>query len=163
MAWGVRKTVIAAVALCLAAGAVVSIALAGCGGEAKPTSDEVNAGYLRFAKRTREDTLRIERATEHPPHRPRQIAREFRAFASRVDYTATFLLTVSWVGPVGLKAGVFHHSLDIYEATLRAVVKRARRGGRSLTQDFRGVRQAGAEVRMAGAAWERGLRAAIAD
>ena len=62
------KTAVAAVLLCLAAG-VVSVTLAGCGGEAKPTSDEVNAGYLQFAKRAREDTLRIERATEEsvPP------------------------------------------------------------------------------------------------
>jgi hypothetical protein len=163
MGWGAMKTVVTAVALCLAAGAVGSVALAGCGGEAKPTSDEVDAGYLRIAKHAREHTFTIDRATENPPGRPGQIAREFRSFAGGVDYTATYLLTVSDLGPVGLRAFVLSHSLTIYEATLRGLVKRARRGDRSLTRDFRGVRQAGAEVRASAAAWERVLRAAIAD
>jgi hypothetical protein len=160
---GTTKTATAAVALCSVAGAGALVILAGCGGEAKPTSDEVDTGYLRVAKRAREDTFRIERATEDPPDRPGQIAREFRSFAGGVDYTATFLLTVSDPGPVGLRAFGLHHSLVIYESTLRAVVKRARRGDRSLTRALRGVRQVGAEVRASGAAWERFLRAAIAD
>ena len=155
------KPVIAAVALCLAAGALILGALVGCGGDSKPTSDEVDSAYLRVAKRVREDTLRIDRATEHPPARPRQVAREFGSFVGRVDDTATFLQTVPAPGAVERSAFVLQHSLLIYESTLRDAVKRAR-GERSLTRTFRGVRQAGAEVRASDAAWERVLRANIA-
>jgi hypothetical protein len=138
-------------------------ALAGCGGEAKPTRDEVNAGYLQVAEDAIANTFMIDRATEDPPDRPGRLAREFRGFADNVDYTATFLLTVSDLGPVGAKAFVFGHSLGIYESALLAVVRRVGQGDRTLTRLFRGVRQAGAGVRVTGAAWEQTLRAAIAD
>jgi hypothetical protein len=162
MGRGATKTAVVGFAVCLAAGAML-VTLAGCGGEEKPTRDEVDAGYLRIAQGTVEDTFRIDRATEHPPDRPAQIVREFRAFASNVDFTATYLLTVSDLGPVGDKAFVFGHSLGFYEDTLRAVARRARQGDRSPTRAFRGVREAGAEVRATAAAWERALRADIAD
>lgn len=157
---GTTRTVIARAASCVAVG-VVFVALVGCGGDSKPTSDEVDSAYLRVAKRIREDTLRIDRATEHPPARRRQVAREFGSFVGRVDYAATFLQTVPAPGPVERTAFVLQHSLLIYESTLRDAVKRAR-GERSLTRTFRGVRQAGAEVRASDAAWERVLRANIA-
>ncbi len=150
----------AAVALCLVAGAA---ALAGCGSEARPTRDEVNADYLQVAKDAIANTFMIDRATEDPPDLPGRLAREFRGFAENADYTATLLLMVSDLGPVGAKAFVFGHSLGIYESALLAVVRRARRGDRPLIRLLRGVRQAGAGVRATGAAWERTLRAAIAD
>jgi hypothetical protein len=156
------RKLIAAVGWAPVAGAVLSLALAGCGGDGKPTSDEVKTGYLQVAKRVRGYTSTIDRATEHPPKRPDKLAREFRSFARRVDYPATFLLTVPWLGPVGLKAGSLDHSLLIYEQTLREVAKRARRDGRGLSRALRGVRQAGAWVRADAAAWEAALRAAMA-
>jgi hypothetical protein len=150
--------------LCLAA-AIAAVALAGCGGEAKPTSDEVDAAYLRVAKRARDYTFTIDRATEAPLDRPKQLAREFRSFAGHVKHTATFFLTIRGVGPVSKKALVLEHSLLIYESVLRSVAKLARDpgNGRRLERLFRDVRSMGAEVRMTGAALERALRAAIAD
>lgn len=141
----------------------MTVTLPGCGGGAKPTRDEVNAGYLRVANGAIAYTFTIERATEDPPDRPDELAREFRRFAARVDYTATVLLSVSDLGPVGAKAFTLEHSLGIYETTLLAVVRHTRRGDRPLTRLFRDVRQAGAEVRVTGAAWERTLRREIAD
>jgi hypothetical protein len=161
MGWDTRKSVATAVALCLLAGA----ALSGCGGEAKPTSDEVNAGYLQFARRTRELTHTIDHATERSPGRPGQLTREFRSFASNVDSKATYLLVgpARGIGSLPDKAFVFQHSLVVYESVLRAVVKRAHRGDRSVGLALEGVRQAGAKARVTGVAWERALRAAIAD
>lgn len=160
MGWDGRKTTIVALAVCLVTGAALFIALGG-GGEAKPTSDEVDTAYLRFAQSTRELTFKIDRATEDPPDRPRQLAREFRSFAGRVDYAARFLMTLNGVGPVPSKALVTVHSLSIYEDVLRWVAKLAR--GRALERGFRDVRSVGAEVRITGAALERALRADIAD
>lgn len=143
-------------------GAVLFLALPGCGDDGGPTSGEVDAPYLRVARGARELTFRIERAIEHPPDGSRQLAREFRSFAGNVDYTATFLQTAPALGPAGVKAFVFRHSLLIYESTLRALVKRApwRPHADPL---LRGVREAGAEVRASSAAWERALRAVVAD
>jgi len=162
MGRGATKTVIGALVVCVAAVAAVSVALAGCGGEAKPTSDEVNAGYLQVAKRARDYTFTIDRATEDPPDRPRRLAREFRSFAGRVDYMGTFFLTIQGVGPVPSRALVLVHSLSIYEWVLRSVAKLAR-GDRALDRALRDVRTAGADVRIASGALERALRAAIAD
>jgi hypothetical protein len=156
MGWDGTRTKLAALAFCLAVGALPIVALAGCGGEAKPTSDEIDAPYLHVAKRAREFTFRIERATEDPPDRAQQLEREFRSFASNVDLKATFVLLYPHpVGPAGLRALTFVHSLKIYEWVLREVAKDARRGD----QDFRGVRQVGAEVRRTGAAFESALKA----
>ena len=163
MGWGATKSVIAAGAVCLAAGAVASLALAGCGGGAKPTSHEVAAAYLQVAERTREYTFMIDRASEDPPDRPGRLRREFRSFAGRVDHTATFLVTVSGVGPVPDRAFVLQHSLVVYESALRWVAKHAHGRGGALERAFRDVRRVGAEVRMAGSAWERALRADTAD
>lgn len=155
-------TRIAVLALCLAGG-VISVAVAGCGSEEKPTKQEADGAYLRLAEGAIEGTHKIDRATEDPPENPAQVAREFGGFASNVDYTETFLLTVHDLGPVGLKAFVLSHSLMVYEATLRGVVKHARRGAGSFTRDFRGVRQAGAEVRTTATDWERALKADLAS
>ena len=159
MGSGRVKAVIAGVALGLAAGAMV----AGCGSDVEPTSDEVHSHYLRFAAHVRANTLAIDRATEHAAERPQRLAREFRSFASRVDYAATYLSTVGELSPVGNRAFVLQHSLSIYEQTLRGVAKRARRGERPPERDFAGIRQAGAEVRVADGRWESTLRAALAD
>lgn len=153
---------IGALVVCVAAVAVASVALVGCGGEAKPTSDEVDAGYLRVAKGAREYTFAIDRATEDPPDRPKQLTREFRSFAGRIDYMGRFFLTIQGVGPVSSKALVLVHSLSIYELVLRSVAKLAR-GGRALDRAFRDVRSSGADVRIASGTLERALRAAIAD
>jgi hypothetical protein len=163
MRWGTTKPWLPPVARVLAAGAVVSVALAGCGGGGKPMSEEVNARYLRVAQRVRKYTLTIDRATEHPPKGSNQLAREFGSFASHVDYPATFLLTISWLGPVGLKAGDLEHSLSNYEQTLRDVAKSARRGDRSLGRALRGVQEVGVWVLADAARWETALRAALAD
>jgi hypothetical protein len=151
MSWGTKAVI-----------AMVALGLIGCGGDSKSESDEVHAHYLRFAKHVRAQTLTIDGAAEHPSSRPRQVAREFRSFASRADYATTYLLTVRELGPVGDRAFVLQHSLSIYEATLREVVRRARRGERPPERDFAGVRQAGAEVRAADGHWEAVLRAALA-
>lgn len=165
MRWDARNTAIAALAVCLAGAAAIFLVVGGgtSSGESKPTSGEIN-GYLQFAKHAREYTLRIDRATEDPPEGSREIEREFRAFASGADYKANYLQVAVWpIGPVGVKAFGFQHSLLLYESTLRTVAKRARRGDPSLALPFRWVRQAGAEARAAGTAWERVLSAAIAD
>lgn len=160
IAWDTARLVATAVALCLLAAA----ALSGCGGEAKPTSDEVNTRSLQLARRVRALTLTIDRATE-ARGRPAQLAREFRAFASNVDREATYLLVgpAQGIGSLPDKSFAFQHSLVVYESLLRSVAKRAYRGGRPLGLAIEGARQAGADARVAGAAWERALRAAIAD
>jgi hypothetical protein len=150
MRWDAKKTVIAAFGVCL-----VSLS-AGCGG-GDSTSDEVDAAYLRVARHVRERTFAIDRAAEDPPARERSLAREFRRFTKGVDYTATFLLTVHGVGPVGDGALVLRHSLVIYEFALRSVAERAHAGGRGLERALGDVRRVGAEVRSADAAWERAL------
>jgi hypothetical protein len=164
MDWDGTRTKLAALAFCLALGALLIVALAGCDGEAKPTSDEIDARYLHVAKRAREFTFRIERATEDPPARAQQLEREFRSFASNVDLKATFVLLYPHpVGPAGLWALTFVHSLKIYETLLRGVAKDAWGSERLLNRDFGAVRQEGADVRRTGAAFESALRAAIAD
>lgn len=147
----------------MAAGALLSLALPGCGGGAKTKSVEVDAAHLRVARDIRGLTFQVERAVEHLPGGAQRIARKFRSLAGSVDYRATYLQTVSGLGPVEAKAFVLQHSLLIYEAPLRAVAKHAGRGDRSLTRFFRGIRHAGAEVRANDAAWERVLRAKAAD
>ncbi len=139
------------------------VALTGCGGGEKPTKGEVDGAYLKVAEGAVEYTHKIDRATEEPPRNPGQLAREFRGYAGNVDYTETFLLTVSDLGPVGTKALVLSHSLMIYQAMLRDVVKHARRGARSFTRDFRWVRNVGVEVRATAADWEQALKADLAS
>lgn len=155
----VRSRTVRIRAFAVSAGVALLLPLAGCGGgeAAKPTNGKTDGAYLRVAQDVRGITATIDRATEKPPHRPPELAREFRSFQKEVGYEATFLRTVSGAGPVADAAFTLRHSLLGYEAALRAVATHANGGDRPRERAFQDVRRAGVEVRTTAATWERAL------